>query len=251
MMKLLLALLITALLAGCAAPPVGKDIAVKTIEGSTHTYIESEKIDRFLVNKPEAFKQFDKVILFATQFDKLTISAKADKKMAANWNDSNLKEMDAICQQLDDFAQKIFSDHGDFVPVTRGGEDVLAIQFSLIDFMPYAARYENSGASTVGAQTNNSGIGQITVRGVLANAKTGELVAVIEDTLEVNARNSSNGNLAAMQDGNNKAAQNLAWRTTFRRFIDNLHAQLLTLKQGNIKQSSIDQSSIYQGNMVR
>lgn len=241
MMKLLLVLLITSLLAGCASQPAGEDIEVKTIEGSAHSYIESEKIDRFLVNKPEAFKQFDKVILFATQFDKLTISAKADKKMVANWNDSNWKEMDAICQQLDDFAKKIFSDHGDFVPVTRGGEDVLAIQFSLIDFMPYAARYKNSGAGTVGVQTNNSGIGQITVRGVLANAKTGELVAVIEDTLEVNARNSSNGNLAAAQDGNNKAAQNLAWRTTFRRFIDNLHAQLLILKQGNIKQGSIVQ----------
>lgn len=234
MYKLLSCVIITLSFIGCTTQPASKNVTVKAIDGSEHSYIESEKIDRFLVEKPEAFKQFDKVIFFATQFDKLKISAKTEKKMAANWNDSNWKEMDEICQQLDDFAKKIFSDHGDFVPVTRGGDDVLAIQFSLIDFMPYTARYNDSGTSTVGVQTNNSGIGQITVRGILANAKTGELVAVIEDTLEVNARTSSNGNLAAVQDGNNKAAQKLAWRTTFRRFIDNLHAELLTLKHANI-----------------
>ncbi len=234
MMRLALLLLCPMLLAGCASQPASKEVTVKAIEGSTHSYIESKKIDRFLVNKPEAFKQFDKVILFATQFDKLKIAPETDKKIANDWNESTWNEMDQICQQLDDFAKKTFSEGGEFVPATRGGDDVLAIQFSLISFMPYSNRYKNSGTGTVGAQTNFSGIGQVTVRGILANAKTGELVAVIEDTLEVNARTSTSGNLAAVQDGNNKAAQSLAWRTTFRRFLDNLHAELSTLKHASL-----------------
>lgn len=234
MMRLALLLLPSVLLAGCASQPANKEVTVKAIEGSAHSYIESEKIDRFLVNKPEAFKHFDKVILFATQFDKLKIAAETDKKIAKDWNESTWKEMDKICQQLDDFAKKKFTEGREFVPATRGGEDVLAIQFSLISFMPYSNRYKSSGTGTVGAQTNYSGIGQVTVRGILANAKTGELVAVIEDTLEVNARASTNGNLAAVQDGANKAAQNLAWRTTFRRFLDNLHTELTTLKHASL-----------------
>lgn len=74
------------------------------------------------------------------------------------------------------------------------------------------------------------------MRGVLANAKTGELVAVavVEDTLEVNARMATRGNLANVQDSNNKMAQNIAWRSTFRRFLDDLHSELNRLKHASV-----------------
>jgi hypothetical protein len=224
------------MLAGCASQSADKNIALKSIEASELTYIETEKIDKFVVKNAQQFKQFDKVILFATQFDKLKLAESADKQIALNWNESTWAEMDVICQQMDDFAQKIFREGGEFVPVKRGGEDVLAIQFSLVSFMPYAQRYKDAGTNTVGVQTNNAGIGMVTVRGVLANAKSGELVAVIEETMEVNSRTASSGNLASIHDSNNKAAQNLAWRTTFRRFLDNLHKELTRLKYAQIAQ---------------
>jgi outer membrane murein-binding lipoprotein Lpp len=224
------------LLAGCASQPANKSVNLKSIEASELTYVEAEKIDKFVVKNAQAFKQFDKVILFATQFDKLRLAEETDKKIARNWNESTWKEMDAICQQLDDFAQKIFREEGEFIPVKRGGDDVLAIQFSLVSFMPYSLRYKDAGMDTVGVQTNNAGIGLVTVRGILANAKSGELVAVIEETLEVNSRTSSTGNLASIYDSSNKAAQNLAWRTAFRQFLGNLHEELTTLKYAQIVQ---------------
>lgn len=235
-MKPSLFLVLIFFLTGCASQPATKSVSLKAIEASELNYIEAEKIDKFVVKNAEAFKQFNKVILFATQFDKLTLAEETDKKLAYNWNESTWKEMDAICQQLDDFSQKIFREEGEFVPVKRGGDDVLAIQFSLISFMPYSQRYKDAGMDTVGAQTNNAGIGLVTVRGILANAKSGELVAVIEETLEVNSRTASMGNLANIYDSNNKAAQNLAWRTAFRRFLGNLHKELTTLKYAQIAQ---------------
>lgn len=224
------------LFAGCASQPATKSVSLKTIEASELTYVETEKIDKFLVKNAQVFKQFNKVILFSTQFDKLKLAEETDKKLAYNWSDSTWKEMDEICQHLDDFSQKIFREEGEFVPVKRGGDDVLAIQFTLISFMPYSQRHKEAGMDTVGIQSNNFGIGLITVRGVLANAKSGELVAVIEDTLEVNSRTASVGNLASVQDSSNRAAQNLAWRTTFRQFLGNLHKQLTTLKYAQIAQ---------------
>jgi len=235
-MKVSLLLLGVVLFTGCSSQPANERVALKSIENSELTYVESEKIDKFVVKNAQAFKQFDKMILFATQFDKLKLAEETDKKLVDNWNDSSWKEMDEICQHLDDFSLKIFRDEGEFVPVKRGGDDVLAIQFTLVSFMPYSQRHKDAGMDTVGAQTNTSGIGLITVRGVLANAKSGELVAVIEDTLEVNARTASMGNLANMQDGSSKAAQNLAWRTTFRRFLGNLHKELARLKYAQIAQ---------------
>lgn len=235
-MKINVLLLGVVLFSGCASQPENKSISLKSIEDSELTYVEAEKIDKLVVKNAQAFKQFNKVILFSTQFDKLTLAEGTDKKLAQNWNKSTWKEMDEICQHLDDFSQKIFREGDEFVPVKRGGDDVLAIQFTLISFMPYSQRHKDAGMDTVGAQSNNSGIGLITVRGVLANAKSGELVAVIEETLEVNSRTASMGNLASIQDSSNRAAQNLAWRTTFRHFLGNLHKELTTLKYAQVAQ---------------
>lgn len=231
-MKIISVSLIAFSLLGCTSTL--KEVSVNEIQGSELKYVSSDKIDKILVKNAEAFRQFDKVILFATQFDKLKIVEATDKKTAQSWNKSTWKEMDEICQHLDDFSAKKFREGGEFVPVQRGGTDVLAIQFSLIDFMPYSNRHRDSDLSTVGISSSNSGIGQVTIRGVLANAKTGELVAVIEETLEINSRSSSTGNLAAVYDGNSKAAQNLAWRNSFRRFLDNLHDELTRLKYAQV-----------------
>lgn len=236
-MKKLISLVMVSLLAGCASQPATETVAVNTIEKSELGYIEAEKIDKVVVKNAEALKQFNKVILFATQFDKLRITEATDKHLAKSWNDSTWKEMDKICQHMDDFAKKIFREGGEFVPTIQGGTDVLAIQFNLVDYTPYSKRYKDSREDTVGVQSNNSGIGLVTVRGTLANAKTGELVAMIEDTVEINARTATYGNLATMHDSNSMAAQNLAWRATFRRFLGNVHAELIRLKYAQVVDS--------------
>lgn len=233
-MKRLISLVVASMVAGCASHPATETLAVNSIEKSELRYIEADKIDKVVVKNAEAFRQFDKVLLFATQFDKLRITEATDKRLAESWNESSWKEMDTICQHMDDLAQKIFRSGGEFAPTRQGGTDVLAIQFNLVDYMPSSKRYKDSGMDTVGVQSNQSGLGVVTVRGTLANAKTGELVAMIEDTMEINARTATFGNLATMHDSNSKAAQNLAWRNSFRRFLDNLHAELARLKHAKI-----------------
>lgn len=225
------------MIVGCASHPTPETVSVNTIEKSELGYIATEKIDKVVVKNAEAFKQFNKVILFATQFDKLRITQETDKNLAESWNDSTWKEMDRICQHMDDFAQKVFREGGEFAPTKQGGVDVLAIQFNLVDYMPSSKRYKDSGLDTVGVQSNQSGIGVVTVRGTLANAKTGELVAMIEDTIEINARTATYGNLATMHDSNSKAAQTIAWRNSFRRFLDNVHVELTRLKHAQIVDS--------------
>ncbi len=233
-MKRLILLSAIAMVTGCSMQSTTKSVSVKAIEESNLSYVEAEKIDKFVVKRAEEFKYFNKTILFATQFDKLRITKSTDKDVAESWGDSTWKEMDQICEHLDYFAEKIFREKNEFVPVKQGGVDVLAIQFSLIDYTPYSSRYEDAAGDTVGIQSNSSGVGLVTVRGVLANAKTGELVAMVEDTIEINGRTASYGNLSSMHDSNNKAAQNIAWRNSFRRFVDNLHQELVRLKYAQV-----------------
>jgi len=226
-------LILSACLVGACSSPI-KPVNFKSVasDEKNYTYVDDMQSDKFIVNNPQAFKQFNKVIVFASQFDKLTISMSTDKKLAESWNASSWSEMDKICQNLDDFTKKIFRDRKEFVPTNKGGEDVLAIQFTLIDFMPSTARYKDASKGTVGTETSHAGIGVVTIRGVLANAKTGELVGLVEETMEVNAGGTSvgAGSLAFAQDSNSKAAHNMAWRRTFRLFLEKFHDDLVRLK---------------------
>jgi hypothetical protein len=228
-----LVLSIGCLLGACSSPVKPVDFkSVKSVDEKNYEYADGMQLDKFIVNNPQAFKQFTKVIIFSSQFDKLNISLSADKELAKSWNSSSWTEMDKVCQHLDDFTKKIFRDYKEFVPTNRGGEDVLAIQFTLIDFMPTAARYKDAGKGAIGTETNHTGIGVVTLRGVLANAKTGELVGLVEDTMEVNAGTASlgAGSIAFAQDSNSKAAHNLAWRKSFRLFLEKFHGDLVRLK---------------------
>lgn len=226
------------LLAACST--TNKDpVNLKSITSSDskeYAYADGVELDKFIINNPQAFKQFKKIIIYSSQFDKLKISASADKDLAKSWNASDWKEMDSICQHLDDFTRKVFRDRKEYMFADRGAEDVLALQFTLIDFMPASARYRDSGKDTVGVSTSHAGIGVITVRGVLANAKTGELVGLVEETLEVNSGTTSTGagSLAFAQDSNTKGAQNLAWRKSFRSFVEKFHEDLVRLKYAEV-----------------
>jgi hypothetical protein len=225
------------LLTACATnkDPVGLK-SIKSSDSKKYAYVDGMKLDKFIVNNPQAFKQFTKVIVYSSQFDKLRIPTSVDKDLAESWNRSGWKEMDAICQHLDDFTRKVFRDRKEYAFAEKGAEDVLALQFSLIDFIPVSARYKDSNNDTVGASTSYAGIGVITVRGVLANAKTGELVGLVEETLEVNSGTTSTGagSLAFAQDSNNKGAQILAWRKSFRTFVEKFHDDLVRLKYADI-----------------
>lgn len=240
MRRLVSMLCLGLLLAACSS--INKDpVHLKSISSSDskeYAYADGVELDKFIINNPQAFKQFKKVIIYSSQFDKLKISASTDKNLAKSWNASNWKEMDEICQNLDDFTRKVFRDRKEYTFADKGAEDVLALQFTLIDFMPASARYKDSGNDTVGVSTSHAGVGVITVRGVLANAKTGELVGLVEETMEINAGNVSGGegSLAFAQDSNNKAAQSLAWRKSFRSFVEKFHDDLVRLKYAEVTQ---------------
>lgn len=211
-------------------------VSVKSSDNEEYTYADGVKVDKFIVNNPQAFKDFKKVIVYSSQFDKLRISASTNKDLEKSWSASDWKEMDAICQHFDDFTRKVFRDRKEYAFAEKGAEDVLALQFSLIDFMPVSARYKDSGNDTVGISTSHAGVGLITVRGVLANAKTGEMVGLVEETLEVNSRAASTGagSLAFASDSNNKSAQNMAWRKSFRSFVEKFHDDLVRLKYADV-----------------
>jgi hypothetical protein len=220
------------LLVGCATNSVKNIAKVEPITNSNLLQITDSTFDRFVVTDPAIFSKYHKVIFFPMQFDRLTIDKSANQDLVNSWNDSDWDDMDHICQYFDDFALKIFSERLGFTPTNQGGEDVMAIEFRLINFMPYNKRYQDADLDTVGVSSDKSGIGTITIQAVIADSKTAELLAVIEDGMEVNAGNMTmiTGDLSLQTQSNSKSAQNYAWRRVFKRWAIRLHDDLLKLK---------------------
>ncbi|MGJ8679032.1 hypothetical protein [Paraglaciecola sp.] len=224
-------------LTSCSNSQSYAPLNVTPIAQSELKVIENSHFDRFVIAEDANFNQFDKVIFFPMQFDRMAINKNADKTLRDSWNDSTWKEMDAICQYFDDFAQKIFAEHDGLSPTNKGGNNVLAVEFRLIDFMPHNKRYKDASLGTVGTSTDEKGVGTITFQAVIAHSQTGDLIAVIEDGMEVNSIGSMNipGNLSLMIDSNNKASQNRAWRRVFKRWVSLLHDDLTRLQDTKIE----------------
>ncbi len=228
--KICVGLLAIALM-GCN-PQANKSLTVSQVPEADLYRVEQSRFDRFALSDPKKLAGYNKVMLFPMQFDRLKISGGANKALFDSWMASDWEQMDYLCQQFDDLAKKIFSDGKDLEPTNKGGEDVLAIEFRLISFFPYAEPYHQAERSTVGTSTNFEGLGEIQIQAVLANAKTGELVGVIEDgmILSGGTYGLSRRNLAGQPDSNSRPAQNMAWRSAFRQWNSNLYHELVALK---------------------
>ncbi len=225
-------LLVLVLLAGCN-PQAHKTLVVSGVPESGLYKVGHSAFDRFVVTDPQALAGYNKVMLFPMQFDRLTISSGADKALYESWMASNWEQMDDLCQQFDDLANKIFSEGKDLKPTHQGDDDVLAIEFRLISFFPYAKPYHQADFNTVGTSTRFEGIGELQIQAVLANAKTGELVGVIEDGVVVSASAYGMGgrSAAGQPDSQSKPAQNMAWRSAFRHWSTALYHELVLLKR--------------------
>jgi hypothetical protein len=215
---------------GCSS--VNRPLTVAQVPEADLYRVEQSQFDRFVIAAPEALAQYNKVMLFAMQFDRLEISGGANRALFDSWMASDWKQMDYLCQQFDDLAKKIFSESKNLKPTNIGDEDVLAVEFRLVRFHPYEKPYHQADRETVGTATNFEGLGEIEIQAVLANAKTGELVGVIEDgiVLSGGTYGLSRRNIDGQPDSSSRAAQNIAWRTAFRHWNTALHRELVALK---------------------
>lgn len=229
MKKLGLLVIFALALGGCVSTGSsvsGGTVEIGTLKDTDKKFLKSEKISKFLVENPSDFKKYNNVLIYATQFNNLKISPKTNIAIAKSWNKSSWKEMDEICQDMDVFAHKIFKASKDFTPQKKGSDNALALQIELLEFMPYKERYADADLGTVGTSSSIHGLGEVSFRAILANSKTGELVAVVEDTRQLLSATASR-----ISDANSKFAYNMVWRKTFNAFIEELHDDMLRLKR--------------------
>lgn len=186
---------------------------------------EKSKFDVFFYDKSTDFSKYDKVILFPMTFDRMKLSDEAGKEFSESWLDSTFDEMDKICGFFDKFAKKAFKESRHFDVTNTGGDNVLVLEFRMMNFTPTSMRKPN-GHGTVGSSSNLLGVGGLTFQTVVAESQSGKLVAVIEDGLIIRSGSYS---------VSNKLGRNLAWRQSFQKVISDFHRDLKKLKTRDSK----------------
>lgn len=184
---------------------------------SGYTQLNFTEFGRFVVRSIGEVKKYNKIIMFPMQFDRLKINASTNGQVQNSWNESTREEMDRLCGSFDARAKKNYADQDLLGLTTTGGIDVLAIEFRLLECIPLVAK---DGQDTIG-ETSASSFGAVTIQAVLANSKTGELVAVIEDALD----------LAPMTGltRTTRSSQAAAWNKAFDIWLRNLRKDLIKL----------------------
>lgn len=181
----------------------------------------------FFVDSQVDFSGYDKILFFPATFDRMTLSEHSDNEVVRSWQKSSFKEMDTICAQFDKFAPLIFNRSDEFSSTHTGGLNVFALEFRILEFYPRGERVADAELDTVGQTYSDGTLGSIKVQAVLANAKTGALLAVTEDSLP----------LMSQSYLNNRTSHNLAWRTAFKNWLLGFEQDLTALKANKHRSS--------------
>lgn len=218
-MKIILSVL-AIFLVSCSSTPKVAPIVLEGGDVSGLQHVTSSKFDRFVIQEGADFSQYDKVIFFPMTFDRLKLIRSKEFDVDRSWSEMNWKEIDAIAGYFDELAKNQFKRKELFQLTNTGGNDVLAIEFRMKQFRPLAHR-EGAMSDKTAGEFGVSSFGSLTIEAVLANAKTGELVAVIEDGMD----------LADGMQRNIKPNQAMVWRKTFRKWLERLNSDLVALHE--------------------
>jgi len=242
-MKTSLALAIVLLL-GCAATPSDTVVSSEGLE-QDYYQLNERRFDHFVVKDRQVFAQYEKMILFPIQLHGMLIMPSADDEINRSWRGVTYEDMLPYVSSFDELANHLFSEGKNFELTDTGGDNVLAVEFRLKRYRPEVNRAGSLSAGTAGEMSVTS-YGVMHMQAVVAHSQTGELIAVIEDAVQISPRRfgvTSFGNTTVVDPSStiSKANQRAAWRSAFRTWLIRFRSDLQDLRQAALR--SADQEA--------
>ncbi|MBC3765331.1 hypothetical protein [Neptunicella marina] len=194
--------------------------------------LQQTHFDRFVVHSLADFKAVDKLIVFKLNVEKLVMPPTDDDDINRSWQQAQAQDIFDIADQFDQLAQFVFAEGKAFEATRTGGDNVLAVQFRLLEYHPTTSK-DGSWDNPTNMDKYVSSFGSAKIQAVLAKSSSGELVAVIEDTvnLTLGVAGRSFRYDGAMGSTNSKQNQKAAWRRAFKQWLVNLRSDLTRLKE--------------------
>lgn len=229
MMKFTLPI-IAILLTGCANT-IEQSIIPDTATEKPLYQLHNTHFDRFVVHSTDDFQQYNKLILFNMNVERLIVPPTSDEQINRSWQKAKAADIFEIADQFDELSHFIFGNGKAFEYTQTGGDDVLAVEFRLMRYNPLVTK-DGAWDNPTSMDRYVNSFGEAYIQVVLANSKTGELVALIEDAvnLDLGIAARSFSTEAAMGSTNSRQNQKAAWRRAFKQWLSNLRDDLETLK---------------------
>lgn len=230
------------LLASCTALP-DTPMVDENLDDDYVQYNNS-RFDRFVIKDRSAFARHSKILLFPIQLDGMLIMPSADDAINRSWSGVTYEDMLPYVSSFDELAKHLFAEGKDFELTRIGGDDVLAVEFRLKRYRPEVNRGGSMSAGTAG-ETAVRSYGVIHMQAVLAHSQTGELVAVLEDAVQVSPRGfgvTAFGNTTTVDPSStiSTANQRGAWRRAFRTWLLRFRSDLKALQADALEMAGTD-----------
>lgn len=168
------------------------------------------------------FSKYKKAILFPVTYDQIKISAGAKVEYVKSWEEFGEEKWKELAEYFDAAVRKKFGKSKVLALADKPGEDVVAIQIRMTEFIPNTYNTDDP-IGTVGQSFNLVGLGNLNIEAVIVDSKSKQLLAVVESL------NSINSGRYTGED--NKLYRKLSWRRSFQRIVDHLHYDIKKLKR--------------------
>ena len=213
------------LLAACVSvsePTIQTGVNAEIIDGNLHR-VDNSRMGIAYVNPRVDFSKYTRLIVDPLGVDNVEIiepgRSSASRASSRDWelDDKDRKTMrEAFAKAM----RVQLEEKGDFQIVTEADRDVLRISATLVSFAPSAPKDDFNSRSIGRSRTYTEGVGTLTISISFSDSRTGEVLALVEDSNSgsdmwvVNNRAANLGEIRFMFN---------SWARTIRARLDIIH----------------------------
>ena len=211
-------LLFLMVLGGCATQPatVQSGPGAETIDGNLYK-VDNSRVDESYIDPTVDFSRFDKIFIARLDVsDVKVVELRQTSARRVNW-DLSENEL-AMLQQIYAVSmnEQIFEEGG-YEHTTEKGENVLLLRIALKEIAP-TAPFDTKNNRGIGRQAYyTEGSGTLTIKGVLQDGGSGEIIGLFSDEEESNDFWGQNDRFNNMRDVKNIFN---SWAKLFRAKLD-------------------------------
>jgi len=214
---------IATLLSACAMsePTVQSGPDAETIDGNLYK-VDNSRVDESYIDPTVDFSRFDKI--FIAQLDVSSVEVIEVRQSSIRRINWELGENElAMLQNIYAVSmnEQVFTEGG-YEPASEAGENVLMLRIALQEIAPTAPfdTVENRG---IGRQaTLTEGSGSLTIKGILQDGGSGEIIGLFSDEQESDTFWGRNDRFRNRQDVKNIFN---GWAKLFRAKLDKVHGK--------------------------
>ena len=176
--------------------------------------LAAQELQRIYTNPDLSLDQFDKVMLDPINFAsaKIIPPVWAEDKNPRKWslNQKNFKPVQKAFQEV--VSEQVQS-NGGYPVVMEADDKTLGVHIEIVSLTPYAQRDE---------KVQTKGSGEMVMQATLRNARTGELLLIIEGPQQVGDHYQENTDLGKFNDLKSLFTE---WGKSIRRVLDKAHSK--------------------------